>query len=139
MKHLSIHNTALAFAITVAATALLAGPAVGAAEESTPETDRDYTATLTWAGFERTYPVHVPASYDGTQAVPLVVGLHYGLGNAKIFQDLTDFDAVSDREGFIIAYPEGYKTAWGGTGLDTPPPPPRPIHSRPPTTACPGR
>jgi polyhydroxybutyrate depolymerase len=83
--------------------------------------ERDYTATLEWAGFERTYHVHVPASYDGTRPVPLVVGLHYGLGNAKIFQDLTGFDAVADREGFIIAYPEGYKTAWGGTGLDTPP------------------
>jgi polyhydroxybutyrate depolymerase len=120
MKHITSPRSVLAFATVAVLSALLTASPV-AAEDTAQQTDRDYTATLEWAGFERTYHVHVPASYDGTSPVPLVVGLHYGLGNAKIFQDLSGFDAVADREGFIIAYPEGYKTAWGGTGLDTPP------------------
>ncbi len=120
MKHITLRSSVLVFATVAALTALLSASPV-AAENAAQQTDRDYTATLEWAGFERTYHVHVPASYDGTKPVPLVVGLHYGLGNAKIFQELSGFDAVSDREGFIIVYPEGYKTAWGGTGLNTPP------------------
>jgi polyhydroxybutyrate depolymerase len=111
---------AAAFAIALAALLWVTVAPTTTAEAAAAEVQRDSTATLEWAGFERTYHVHVPPSYDGTQPAPLVLVLHFGLGNARIMQKLSRFDEVSDAEGFIVVYPEGYKTTWGGIGTNTP-------------------
>lgn len=108
------------FALTVTITIALAlwtGLPTAAAEQ---KIERHITNTLEWAGFERTYHVHVPPSYDGSERVPLVLVLHFGTGNARIMQKLSTFDEVADSEGFIVVYPEGYKTTWGGIGTNTP-------------------
>ncbi len=39
--------------------------------------------------------------------MPLVVALHGGVSNARIFEKQSGFSAVSDREGFLVAYPNG--------------------------------
>jgi polyhydroxybutyrate depolymerase len=63
--------------------------------------------TLNYGGIDRTYLLHVPPSYDGLTAVPLVVALHPYTGNAYGFQSETGFSNKADLNNFIVVYPEG--------------------------------
>lgn len=56
---------------------------------------------------ERTARLHAPPGYAGTTAMPLVIALHYRSGSAEAMSSLTELDAKADREGFLVAYPEG--------------------------------
>lgn len=90
-------------AISVLATlALFAGPARGA---TTPQ-------SIEHGGLTRTYLVHLPAGYDGKTALPLVLVLHGGGGDGAGTARLTGFSDVADREGFIVAYPDGVDRNW---------------------------
>ena len=57
--------------------------------------------------FRRSYVVHVPKSYDGTKAVPLVVLLHGAFGTAEGMAQKTGFNRLADREGFVAVYANG--------------------------------
>ncbi len=60
-----------------------------------------------YGGVERTYRLYIPATYNPTQAVPLLFNLH-GYGSNNIEQELYgDFRAIADTAGFIIAHPNG--------------------------------
>ncbi len=54
---------------------------------------------------ERAYLVHIPATLGDTPAV--VLNFHGGGGNAPSHQKYVRMDALADREGFIVVYPEG--------------------------------
>jgi polyhydroxybutyrate depolymerase len=54
---------------------------------------------------QRTYSIHVPASYDGSKAVPLVLSFHGAALWGAAQRSLSTWDAVADREGFIVVYP----------------------------------
>lgn len=59
-------------------------------------------------GRTRTYKLHVPARVaQGTSPVPLVIMLHGGGGNADNAELMSGFSPKADREGFIVAYPDG--------------------------------
>ena len=59
------------------------------------------------SGEVREYFVHVPRSYDVRRPAPLVISLH-GAGGWPVQQmDLTGWNALADREGFIVVYPWG--------------------------------
>lgn len=63
------------------------------------------------SGQSRDYVLHVPASYDRSKPAPLVISLHgAGLWGAAQ-RDISRWNAVADREGFIVVYPSG-----GGSG-----------------------
>lgn len=64
------------------------------------------------SGLRRTYVLYVPTSYQKAKSVPLVVALHGGYGNGQRMADLTSFNQVAEREGFIVVYPDGYQTSW---------------------------
>lgn len=59
-------------------------------------------------GKERRYVLHIPDDHDGTSTIPLVIFLHGGGGNAESAQNFTNFNNVSENEGFLIAYPEAF-------------------------------
>lgn len=65
------------------------------------------TATITSGGLDRRYIVHIPPSYNGTNAMPLVLALHPFAGNAELMLDLTRFPDVADRAGFVVVAPDG--------------------------------
>jgi len=56
---------------------------------------------------KREYLLHVPASYDGNDSVPLIIALHNAYGDAAGFESMTALSIKSDSEGFIVAYPNG--------------------------------
>jgi polyhydroxybutyrate depolymerase len=65
------------------------------------------SGVMTVAGEERGYVLHVPEGLDRSRPVPLVISLHgAGLwGGAQ--RDISRWNDVADREGFIVAYPSG--------------------------------
>jgi polyhydroxybutyrate depolymerase len=74
--------------------------------------------TIEVDGRSRTYHVHVPAdAADGP--VPLLIGLHGGLGSGEQFERNTGMNAVADANGFIAVYPDGIGGAAGNENLRT--------------------
>jgi len=64
--------------------------------------------TLLHAGVERHYLIRLPAEpVLRAGAVPLVLVLHGGGGNAENAERMTGFSDKARREGFIVVYPEG--------------------------------
>lgn len=57
---------------------------------------------------QRRYILHLPKSYDGKEEVPLIIYLHGASGNSKGAQSSTNFNQVSNDNGFIVAYPQGF-------------------------------
>jgi poly(hydroxyalkanoate) depolymerase family esterase len=54
----------------------------------------------------RTYGKYVPSTYDGSEAVPLVMMLHGCTQSADGFKDETQMNEVAEANGFIVVYPE---------------------------------
>jgi len=63
--------------------------------------------TLEFGGRERTCLVHLPTRYDGQRALPVVLVLHGGGTHAEAAELMSGFSRKADREGFIVAYPNG--------------------------------
>jgi polyhydroxybutyrate depolymerase len=72
----------------------------------------DDTWTLPYAGATRTANVHVPASYDPTHATPVVLNFHGYSSDATQEALLSDMTAKADKEGFVVAYPQGLNDSW---------------------------
>ena len=63
--------------------------------------------TMESGGIQRSYRLYVPASYDASKPLPLLLNFH-GLGSTAEQQELySGFTAVADREGFILVSPDG--------------------------------
>jgi polyhydroxybutyrate depolymerase len=63
------------------------------------------------SGQKREYLLYVPKSYDSAKPTPLVISLH-GAGGWPVQQrDLSEWNRVADREGFIVVYPSGKTSA----------------------------
>src|SRR5262245_13848404 len=79
----------------------------------------DIAGALTLGGLDRTYQVHVPAGLDHPSG--LVINLHgagmTGGGQAAA----TNYDAIADQHGFVVAYPDGIDLSWAdGRGASIP-------------------
>lgn len=71
------------------------------------------TGSFVSSGIEREYLLYVPQSYDRSKPTPLVISMHgAGLWGAAQ-RDMSQFNRVADREGFIVVYPSGF----GGRGI----------------------
>ena len=68
--------------------------------------------TITVDGRVRSYTLHVPSALASTAPAPLVLVFHGGGGSGAQMERMTHFDAVADREGFIVAYPDGFAGNW---------------------------
>jgi poly(3-hydroxybutyrate) depolymerase len=53
------------------------------------------------------YITHYPAGLDPKTPVPLVFVAHGFTMSGAVMQSLTDFDAVADRDKFVVVYPDG--------------------------------
>jgi polyhydroxybutyrate depolymerase len=80
--------------------------AVAAADPSRLEPG-DHTRSLQVDGWTRSYVVHVPDKYDGSQAFPVVL-LFHGVGmNAGRMIGFCGMNQKADEAGFIAVYPNG--------------------------------
>jgi polyhydroxybutyrate depolymerase len=72
-----------------------------------PARGGDFFLSLEHGGLDRSYVLHVPPSYRPPRPLPLVVVLHGAFNNALGMARDTGFNALADREGFLVAYPNG--------------------------------
>ena len=68
---------------------------------------REVTGVLA-DGVEDRWYEYVPASYDRTKKVPLIVGNHGGLMTGWGHAIYTSWTMVADREGFICVFPDAH-------------------------------
>ena len=66
----------------------------------------DHVRTLTHGGRERSYALHVPPG-AGSGPRPLLLAFHGGGGNGPGFQRNAGLDRLADRDGWLVAYPNG--------------------------------
>ena len=72
----------------------------------------DENLSLDVGGTSRTYVLHVPASYGGSARVPLVLDFHGLGGSGAQEQSSSGYQQIADKEGFLIAFPNGIDNAW---------------------------
>jgi polyhydroxybutyrate depolymerase len=64
----------------------------------------DHTFSIRHGGRARSYIVHMPAASGD---LPVMMAFHGGGGEAQGFKSYAGLDAISDREHFIVVYPNG--------------------------------
>jgi polyhydroxybutyrate depolymerase len=74
----------------------------------------DSNETLQVGGTSRDYVLHVPAAYDGTKAVPLIIDFHPLGGSGPAERTGSPYPAQTDAEGVIMAFPSGKQGPSGG-------------------------
>lgn len=74
---------------------------------STSISSSDTTHSLSFDGRQRTYVLHIPSTYNGSQPMPLVFDFHGGLGSAFTQMHTSNFEPLADEKGFIVVYPNG--------------------------------
>jgi polyhydroxybutyrate depolymerase len=68
--------------------------------------------TIEVAGLSRTYYLHVPVNIPKDREAALVLMFHGGGGTPAWAERESQFSELADREGFLAAYPQGYKKSW---------------------------
>jgi polyhydroxybutyrate depolymerase len=71
-----------------------------------------YDRSLLHGGLIRTYRLHIPPSHSRSKSTALVLALHGGGGTGQGMEKLTGLTPLSDREGFIIVYPNALGGLW---------------------------
>ena len=80
-----------------------------------PDDPNTYIRSITHDGLERTYRIHIPPSFNKAIQMPLILVLHGGGGTAEGMEEqltLGGFNNLSDKEGFIVVYPNGIEKHW---------------------------
>lgn len=67
---------------------------------------------LEHGGKMRSYEIHLPPGYDGVMPLPLVLNFHGFTSSGLQQQADSKMDVTADREGFIVAYPNGLDVSW---------------------------
>ena len=67
----------------------------------------DHDRSLAVGGVTRTYLVHLPPRFGERGPLPVVLAFHGGGGNGSGFRAYAGLDALADREGFVVVYPDG--------------------------------
>ncbi|HTX60449.1 MAG TPA: PHB depolymerase family esterase [Verrucomicrobiae bacterium] len=101
----------------LAVAALLA--LLAAAQPAFADSSNTSRESIVVGGVTRTYVLHLPAGLK--PGAPLIVAFHGHFGTGQSQERLTGLDALSDRYGFVVAYPDGVDRGWndGRGGRDT--------------------
>jgi polyhydroxybutyrate depolymerase len=102
----------IAMAAVIAVLTVLAVAAGQASNATGPAAEATTQETIEVDGRERTYWLHVGSTVLEASPAPLVLAFHGGLGTGAGMEKLTKFSELADSEGFIVAYPDGYKRSW---------------------------
>lgn len=69
--------------------------------------------TLLHEGLQRTYWLHIPTNVMPN--APLLVVIHGYTSKARYIMDYSNMNDIADREGFVVAYPQGTVDLQGNT------------------------
>lgn len=70
------------------------------------------TKKIQVGGVSRSYILHIPQGYTGKSPVPLVIDWHPIFGSGSGERGSSGYAQLSDKEGFIVAFPDGIDRAW---------------------------
>lgn len=101
----------LLWSVALLALALGCAPLAVSAQETPPLGPGTHTLALLMDAVHRSYALHIPPSYDGKQTVPLVIVLHGRGSTGEDAQRAFGLDEKSDKEGFLVAYPDAVGTS----------------------------
>jgi polyhydroxybutyrate depolymerase len=90
--------------VRLALAALVLASAAGAAAAAVAPVAKESAGRIKVGALERRYDLYDPGK---AKHPPLVIVLHGGGGNAANAAQMTGFSAVAEKEGFIVAYPDG--------------------------------
>ncbi len=84
-----------------------------------------HDASLVAGGRQRSYRVHIPVHYRPSHQYPLVLNFHGHGSSAAQQENYTGFSQLADRQGFVVAYPQGIvgpdqHTGWSSGGVGKP-------------------
>ena len=90
----------------------IVGPASGDAGgagscPSTPPPVGDTAQTIQVGGIERSYLLHVPATYEASKPAPLLVDLHALAGSGPQERKQSSYPPVADADGALMVFPNG--------------------------------
>lgn len=88
-------------------------------EDTVKSSGQKIRVTTDVDNIEREYFVHLPASYDGSQKVPLVFMLHGTSGDGEKFYDSYGWTELADKEGFIAVFPSSGRLKITEDGVNT--------------------
>ena len=105
--YIGLMNVLNVFLIMTLATSACSG-ALPATRPSPPGTYHETFDDLRAGGFRRTVRIHVPRGFEDRRFLPLVVALHGAFSGAAAMERESGLSRLADREGFVVAYPNGY-------------------------------
>jgi len=94
------------FSVTALAILLLGAVALRRVLGGTPGPGTK-SVSLEFDGRARTYLIHVPASYNGSKPVPLILVLHGGGQSPANAERMSHMSQKADQQDFIAVYPSG--------------------------------
>lgn len=108
------HRTARTTVVgTLLAAACSSDGAVGPVPDPVPGPG-DFTRVLAFDGRTRNYLLHVPPDVGSTTSPPLLLAFHGVPSGPQEIRSITGFDALADRERFVVAYPQAVDDWWTG-------------------------
>jgi polyhydroxybutyrate depolymerase len=70
--------------------------------------------SLVHGGITRNYTIYVPSGYMPQIDTPLVVNMHGVTSNREFQMNASGMNAVAERDGFLVAYPDAVNGDWFG-------------------------
>jgi polyhydroxybutyrate depolymerase len=99
-------------ALAIVAMLVVVPGAIALAEAVSFAARQRNSGTLVSSGDAREYLLHMPAGYDASRPVPLVISLHGAGGWPGLQRDVSGWNDLADEHGFLVVYP----SAAGGRG-----------------------
>lgn len=80
----------------------------------------DQRGSIVHDNLERTFHIHIPLIHDKSVQLPLVIALHGRGGNGESMIIITrkGFNKLSEKDGFIVVYPDGIELNWNDGRID---------------------
>lgn len=76
----------------------------------------DDSGKLNHRGKLRTYELFTPSSYNKNRPIPLVMVFHGHDGTGASIAEVTRFNELAEKQGFIVVYPDGIDHNWNLPG-----------------------
>jgi polyhydroxybutyrate depolymerase len=113
LKRIGIGSAVLALGMAYGSMSVLAAPRLGGTAKQ---------ETVAVKGAQRTFVLYVPHTLKPN--APLLFVFHGSGGDGASMRDVTafEFDTLADRDGFLVAYPDGYLTTWNDCRKGSPQP-----------------
>ena len=102
----------LPLVLRVACVLILVAPTLSGCQLRARAAENTQTHEIRVDELERRYFLHVPPGLPADKAVPLVLMFHGGGGRPAFAERESRFSELADREGFLVAYPEGIGQSW---------------------------